>query len=244
MSTTRPPEGARTAARQAGAYSMTTAPVTSAGTVYGVLLNSKDEWAAWAPQMAEPPYKAPPKAPVLYVKTVNTWSACGNAICLPYRAPKVEIGASLAMVIGTAAQHVTAAEALAHVAGYVLVNDLSLPHASFYRPPVKYKNLDGFLGIGPKLATPAEVGDPAGVRLEVRIDGILAQTVDCARMLRPAARLIADVSEFMTLHRGDVLLLGLGVNRPLAHEGQRVDIHAPGIPALGTLSNPLIAEAA
>lgn len=223
---------------------MSTAPVLSAGTVYGVLLNSKDEWNAWAAQMSEPPYKAPPKAPVLYVKTANTWSACGATIAVPARAPEVEIGASLALVIGTPAHQIKAAEALAHVAAYVLVNDLSLPHASYYRPPVKYKNLDGFLGIGPKLATPAEVGDPARVRLEVRVDGQLRQTVDCAQMLRPAARLIADVSEFMTLRRGDVLLLGLGAHRPLAGTGQRIDIHAPGIPALGTLSNTLVQEAA
>jgi len=219
-------------------------PILAAGTVYGVLLNAKEEWDAWAAQMSEPPYQAPPQAPVLYIKTANTWSVCGSAIVVPARAPEVEIGASLAMVIGTAAQQVAAAEALAHVAGYVLVNDLSLPHASYYRPPVKYKNLDGFLGIGPRLVTPAEVGDPARVRLEVRVDGTLRQTVDCAQMLRPAAQLIADVSEFMTLRRGDVLLLGLGAQRPLARAGQRIEIRAAGHAALGTLTHTLVAEAA
>jgi 5-oxopent-3-ene-1,2,5-tricarboxylate decarboxylase/2-hydroxyhepta-2,4-diene-1,7-dioate isomerase len=223
---------------------MNPATALSAGTVYGVLLNSKDEWAAWAAQMTEPPYKAAPKAPALYVKTANTWSTCGSAIGLPTRAPEVEIGASLAMVFGAAAQRVSAANALSHVAGYVLVNDLSLPHASFYRPPVKFKNLDGFLGIGPRLATPGEVGDPAGVQLEVRVDRKLCQTVDCAQMRRSAAQLIADVSEFMTLRRGDILLLGLGANRPLARAGQHIEIRAPGISALGTLTNTLIQETA
>ncbi|MDP3701686.1 MAG: fumarylacetoacetate hydrolase family protein [Hylemonella sp.] len=223
---------------------MSHAPVLAAGTVYGVLLNSQDEWAAWAAQMSEPPYKAPPKAPVLYVKTANTWSACGSAIAVPARAPQVEIGASLALVIGTPAHQVRPQTALQHVAGYVLVNDLSLPHASYYRPPVKYKNLDGFLGIGPRLATPTELGDPNRLLLEVRIDGKLKQTVDLGRMLRPAAQLIADVSEFMTLRHGDVLLLGLGADRPLASAGQRIDIHAAGVPVLGTLSNTLVQEAA
>jgi 5-oxopent-3-ene-1,2,5-tricarboxylate decarboxylase/2-hydroxyhepta-2,4-diene-1,7-dioate isomerase len=88
------------------------------------------------------------------------------------------------------------------------------------------------------------VGDPARVQLEVRVDGALRQTVDCAQMLRPAAQLIANISEFMTLRRGDVLLLGLGANRPLARAGQRIDIRAPGIPALGTLTNTLISELA
>lgn len=221
----------------------TLSSVLRAGTVYGVLLNAKDEWSAWTAQMSEPPYKGSPKAPVLYVKTANTWSACGSPIGLPARASQAEVGASLAMVIGTAAQRVTANEALGHVAGYVLVNDLSLPHASYYRPPVKYKNLDGFLGIGPKLATPTEVGDPARVRLEVRIDGTLRQTVSLADMIRPAAQLMADVTEFMTLRCGDVLLLGLGAGRPLARAGQAVEIRAAGIPALGELSNTLVAQA-
>ena len=218
--------------------------VLAAGTVYGVLLNSKDEWAAWTAQMNEPPYKAPPQAPVLYIKTANTWSACGATIAMPARAPEVEIGASLALVIGTPAHQVSTDHALAHVGGYVLVNDLSLPHASYYRPPVKYKNLDGFLGIGPRCATPDEVGDPNRLRLEVRVDGQLQQTVDLGRMLRPAAQLIADVSEFMTLRHGDVLLLGLGDRRPLARAGQHVEIRAAGLDALGVLTNTLVQEAA
>lgn len=217
--------------------------VTSIGTVYGVLLNSQDEWDAWSGQMNEAPYKAAPRAPVLYIKTANTWSACGAAIAVPAHAPEVEIGASLALVIGEDAHRVHASAALAHVAGYVLVNDLSLPHASYYRPPVKYKNLDGFLGIGPRFATPAQVGNPNRLKLEVRVDGRLQQTVELARMRRAAAPLIADVSEFMTLHRGDVLLLGLGAKRPRARAGQRVDICAPGLPALGTLTNTLVTEA-
>ena len=71
------------------------------------------------------------------------------------------------------------------MAGYVLMNDLSIPHASFFRPPVKFKCLDGFLGIGSTLL-PAGAGiDPSRFRLEVRINGELKQRVDfpnwCAR---------------------------------------------------------------
>lgn len=219
-------------------------PVLSAGTVYGVLLNSENEWSAWAAQMSEPPYKAAPRAPVLYIKTANTWSAHGASIAVPARAPEVEIGASLALVIGEAATRVRPEDALRHVAGYVLVNDLSLPHASYYRPPVKYKNLDGFLGIGPHFASPADVGNPNRLCLEVRVDGRLQQTVDLAQMRRHGAQLIADVSEFMTLRHGDVLLLGLGADRPRARAGQRIEIAAAGVPALGTLTNTLVEEQA
>lgn len=223
---------------------MSSPPFVPAGTVYGTLLNTLDEWEVLSPQMALPPYKGAPKAPVLYIKTANTWSPCGSPITVPATATELEVGASIAMVIGTPVHRSTVHSALDHIAAYVLVNDLSLPHASFFRPPVKYKNLDGFLGIGPHLAPAHRAGNPNNFQLEVRIDGALRQTVDYARLVRPAAQLLADVSEFMTLHPGDVLLLGCGANRPLARAGQRIDISAPGLPALGTLSNTLVAEAA
>jgi len=201
------------------------------GTVYGTLLNSQGEWDALRAQMDQPPYKSPPKAPVLYVKPANTWSAHGASIPVPAHVPQVEVGATIAMVMGIG--HGT-------VAGYVLLNDQSVPHASFFRPPVRFKCLDGFLGIGATLVPPAEAGDPAHFKLEVRINGELKQTFDFADLIRPAAQLLANVNEFMTLQPGDVLMLGCGPNRPLAATGDRIDISAPGF---GTLTNTLVAEA-
>ena len=90
------------------------------GTVYGTLLNFRSEYDALAPQMHEAPYKAPPKAPILYVKPANTWSFDGEDVPVPARVAQVEIGATLAMVMKAPGQ----------VAGYVLMNDLSVPHAS------------------------------------------------------------------------------------------------------------------
>ncbi len=200
------------------------------GTVYGVLLNFRNEIDALTPQMSQPPYKAPPQAPVLYVKTANTWSAHGAAIAVPAHVPAVEIGATIAMVMGKAGK----------VQGYVLMNDLSLPHASFFRPPVKFKNLDGFLGIGERLLPADQAGDPAAFTLEVRINGELRQRADFSQLARPAAQLLADVVAFMTLRPGDVLMLGCDLGRPLAKAGDRIDITAPGF---GTLSNTLVAEA-
>lgn len=68
-----------------------------AGTVYGTLLNFRREWDLWAPKMTEAPYKAAPKAPVLYVKTANTFTPCGADIAVP---GEVEVGAALGLVIG------------------------------------------------------------------------------------------------------------------------------------------------
>jgi 5-oxopent-3-ene-1,2,5-tricarboxylate decarboxylase/2-hydroxyhepta-2,4-diene-1,7-dioate isomerase len=201
------------------------------GTVYGVLLNFKKEVDALAPQMNQAPYKAAPKAPVLYVKTANTWSAHGAAIAMPARVPEVEIGATIAMVMGDPGK----------VQGYVLMNDLSIPHASFFRPPVKFKCLDGFLGIGERLLPSDQAGDPSSFRLGVRINGEVRQTMDFSQLVRPAVQLLTDVGDFMTLRAGDVLMLGCDAGRPLAKGGDRIDITAPGF---GTLSNKLVAEAA
>ena len=198
------------------------------GTVYGVLLNFKAEADALASQMNQPPHRAPPKAPVLYVKTANTWSPHGSTVTLPRDAAQVEVGATIAMVIG----------AQGSVAGHVLMNDFSLPHASFFRPPVKYKCVDGFLGIGPALRVG---GDPAGFSLEVRINGEVRHTADFSQLIRNAPQLLADVNAFMTLAPGDVLMLGCNAGRPMARAGDHIEIVAPGFE---TLRNTLVQEAA
>ena len=230
-----------------------------AGTVYGTLLNFRDEIAALGPQMSQSPYKAPPQAPVLFVKTANTWSSNGAAVPVPVRVPEVEVGATIAMVIKTAPaftylesnlqfSHVIYSKfAINTVVDYVLMTDFSVPHASFFRPPVKFKCLDGFLGIGSQRVSSHQVGNIADLTLEVRINNQLCQTVNFAGMVRSAAQLLADVSEFMTLQEGDVLMLGCdclpGGGRPLARVGDRIDISVPGLPAFGILSNTLVAEA-
>ncbi len=212
-------------------------PFMPTGTVYGTLLNFKAELVAMQPQMNQPPYKAPPQAPVLYVKPANTWSVNGASIAVPARVPEVEIGATVAMVMMSngSNQHVH----------YVLMNDLSIPHSSFFRPPVKFKCLDGFLGIG---SHAIEVDQAQDFKLEVRVNGKLVQSLDFSQLVRPAGQLLADVSEFMTLRDGDVLMLGCDClptgKRPVATVGDVITISSPSHPALGTLSNTLVEEAA
>jgi len=201
------------------------------GTVYGTLMNFRGELDALGDAMNQPPYKAPPQAPVLYVKPANTWTENGRAIALPAHVPEVELGATVAMVMKSARE----------IAGYVLMNDLTIPHDSLFRPPVKFNCLDGFLGIGDRMRARNEAGDPAVFKLEVRVNGELKQTVRFSQLLRPAEKLLADVSEFMTLGEGDMLMLGCDDGRPRARVGDRVEIF---MPALGTLSHDFVAEAA
>jgi 5-oxopent-3-ene-1,2,5-tricarboxylate decarboxylase / 2-hydroxyhepta-2,4-diene-1,7-dioate isomerase len=141
------------------------------------------------------------------------------------------VGATVAMVMRSATE----------VEGYVLMNDVRLPHDSFFRPPVKFNCLDGFLGIGDRIRARNEAGDPAVFKLEVRVNGELKQTVRFSQMVRNADKLLADVSEFMTLGPGDMLMLGCDAGRPRVRAGDRVEIK---MPALGTLTNLFVAEAA
>ncbi|MCD6076290.1 MAG: fumarylacetoacetate hydrolase [Ramlibacter sp.] len=205
--------------------------VMKRGTVYGTRMNFRGELDALGAQMNEAPYKAPPQAPVLYVKPANTWTENGGTIAVPAHVAEVEVGATVAIVMRSATE----------IEGFVLMNDVSIPHDSFYRPPVKYNALDGFLGIGDRIRARNEAGDPAVFKVEVRVNGELKQTVRFSQMVRPADQLLADVSEFMTLAPGDMLMLGTDVGRPRVRAGDRVEVK---MPALGTLTNLFVAEAA
>ena len=208
------------------------------GTVYGTLLNHHDALAALGAAVREPPYKAPPKAPVLYIKPRNTWVGAGDAIVVPAGVDELEIGATLGLVVGRTACRVSEAEALSFVAGYVIVNDVSVPHASYYRPSLRFKARDGFCPIGPFVACDA-VGSPDALQVQVEIDGRVVHRSSTAGLIRPSARLLAEVSEFMTLSPGDVLMVGVAAGAPRARAGQRVSILIDG---MGRLDNTLVTD--
>ena len=216
-------------------------PTPIGGTVYGTLLNDPRALAALGEAVKLPPYKAPPKAPVLYIKPRNTRIGPGDAIIVPEAIAELEIGASLGIVIGRTACNVAEAEALSVVAGYTVCNDVSVPHASFYRPSLRFKCRDTFMAIASCTVPAKQVANPDALAIEVRLDGRTVQRAGTAGMRRGVARLIADVSEFMTLSPGDVLMLGVPFGAPLARAGQQVWI---GIAGIGTLENPLLAEVA
>ena len=208
------------------------------GTVYGTLLNHRDALAALGEQVHAAPYKAPPKAPVLYIKPRNTWAEPGAAVEVPADAPELEMGATLGLVIGRTACRVSEADALGHVAGYVVMNDISVPHAAVYRPSMRFKCRDGFCPIGPVVPASASI-DPDVLAITVAIDGTVVQRSSTAGLIRPVAKLLADVTEFMTLHPGDVLAVGVAAGSPRARAGQQVRITIEGV---GELKHTLVAE--
>ena len=214
------------------------APYRLSGAVIGVLLNHAPALAALGDAVNQPPYKAPPRAPVLYLKPRNTLAGPGSACEVPAGVSALQIGANLGIVIGRTACRVSEHDALECVAGYVIVDDLSVPHDSFYRPSVRHTARDGSCVIGPAVARD-RVRDAAALAVRVFVDGELVQHTDTGDRIRPLARLLADVTDFLTLAPGDIVLLGTSLGAPTAHAGQRIAIEIDGI---GRLEHALVAS--
>ena len=209
-------------------------------TVVGALLEFQGAWQALEPVMAQPPHHRPPVHPVLYIKPANTWARHGDSVLLPPDVAEVEIGATLGISFARAASRVNAAQALSHVSGYCVVNDVTVPHQSLLRPPMRQKCRDGFCPIGPWVSAD-ELRDPGTLEIRSYINGDLHQRSHTAQLRRNVAQLIADVSEFMTLAPGDLLLVGVAEQPARARVGDTMAVEIDGI---GRLENPLQAETA
>lgn len=209
------------------------------GTIYGVLLNYKGALASLGNAVHEAPYNGAPKAPILYIKPINTHIGYGSPIPLPTEITELAIGAALGVVIGRTATRVSENEAFEYVAGYTIVNDVSIPHSSVYRPAVSQLARDGFCPIGPWIIKPEFINNPDDLGIRVFINGSLMQENTTANLIRSVARLIAEITDFMTLSVGDTLLVGIPENAPLAKAGDCVRIEIDGI---GSLENQIVPE--
>lgn len=205
-------------------------------TVVGAMFEFQDAWDAAAGAMAREPHHRPPMHPVLYLKPANTWCRHGDAVVLPHDVDEVEVGATLGISFARTASRVAEADALGFVGGYCIVNDVTVPHTSWLRPPLKQKCRDGFCPVGP-LVEAAAVPDPGALEIRSYVDGELKHRARTGSLRRQVARLIADVSEFMSLAPGDLLLVGVPHGVPRARAGQRMAIEIDG---LGRLENPLV----
>jgi len=203
-------------------------PYRLSGVVYGPLLNQRSALGRLGDAVNQPPYKAPPRGPVLYMKPRNTLAFDGQRTAIPDGVQAMRVGATLGLVLGRAACRVSTETALDHVAGLVLVADLTVPHDKFYRPSAPFVARDASCFIGPRIVPLAQIGDPNAVTLSLRIGDTHASAC-MADMVRPAARLLADVTEFMTLSAGDLLLLGTCPDMPLLGRGQAFVVGAPGM---------------
>lgn len=208
------------------------APWRLSGLVVGTLLNDPATLASLGDAAHAPPYKAPPRWPVLYLKPRNTLAGDGADTPLPASVDRLQVGASLGIVIGRTACHVSAVDAPRFIAGWTLVADLYVPHDSLYRPSVRQRALDCSCLVGPRAVRRDAIADADTLDIVVRTGEGPAHVSRTTGMTRPVSKLLQDVTEFMTLRPGDVLMLGIRDGAPLAAAGVRYSIECPGIGVL------------
>ena len=151
-----------------------------------------------------------PAEPILFMKAPSCIQGPDDDVTLPRDSTKSDWEVELGVVIGTRASYVEQADALAHVAGYCLINDLSEREYQLERGGTwdKGKGCDTFGPIGPWLVTADEVGDPQQLSMWLDVNGKRMQTGNTRTMIFGVAELVSYVSRFMTLLPGDIITTG------------------------------------
>jgi len=158
---------------------------------------------------AEEAGQEPPATPTFFAKFVNALAAPGAEVALPAASRKVDYEAEVAFVVGRRARAVTEADALDHVAGYTLLNDLSARDLQFATPQwMPGKVFDGAAPCGPALVTPDEAGPPEAIAIELTLNGEVMQSATTADLIHSIPVLVSHLSTLMTLEPGDIVSTG------------------------------------
>ena len=151
-----------------------------------------------------------PKEPIVFTKHLSCINGPNDDVLLPKGSKKSDWEVELGFVIGTKAKHVTKKDALSHIAGYCLINDISEREYQLERGGqwVKGKSCDTFGPIGPWLVTPDELGNIQRLDLMMQLNGETMQDGTTKNMIFTIAHLVSYLSKFMTLMPGDIVCTG------------------------------------
>jgi 2-keto-4-pentenoate hydratase/2-oxohepta-3-ene-1,7-dioic acid hydratase in catechol pathway len=183
-----------------------------------------------------------PKAPTIFGKYRNALAAPGATVQLPANSRKVDYEAEVAFVVGRRAKDVPEAEALDHIAGYTLLNDLSARDLQFSTPQwMSGKVFDGSAPCGPALVTPEEAGPAEAIEIRLTLNGEEMQNASTADLIFDMAALLSHLSGLMTLEPGDIVSTGTpeGVGsirdpRVWLADGDEIVIESPTLGRLET----------
>lgn len=201
----------------------------------------------YADHAAESGMPVPPE-PVLFMKATSAICGPNDPIIIPRGSIKTDWEVELGVVIGKRTKYVNEADALAHVAGYCVINDVSERAFQTERAGqwTKGKSCDNFGQTGPWLVTPDEAGDPQNLTMWLTVNGEKVQNGSTRTMVYGVAHLISYLSQFMTLHPGDIIStgtppgVGLGMKPPrYLKAGDVVEL---GIQGLGEQKQQVIAD--
>lgn len=177
--------------------------VGQVGKIVGIALNYR--------RHAEETGGSVPPEPHLFLKATSALSGANDPLIMPPTATKLDWEVELGVVIGRTARNVTAATAMDYVAGYCVLDDVSERAFQSERggqQHTKGKSADSFCPIGPWLVTTDAIADPQNIALWTQVNGVTMQDGNTAQMIYPVAALIAAISEFMSLHPGDIIASG------------------------------------
>ncbi|MEX8193728.1 fumarylacetoacetate hydrolase family protein [Comamonas guangdongensis] len=202
-------------------------PVARVGKIVCVGLNYADHAAETG--------AAAPAEPVLFMKAVTAIGGPADAVQIPPGAAKVDWEVELGIVIGSRATRVAEAQALEHVAGYVLANDVSERAWQMERGGTwdKGKSHDSFAPLGPWLVTADEVSDPHRIALWLEVNGRRMQNGNTSNFIFGVPKLISYISRFMTLEAGDVILTGTPAGVGLGQKPEPVFLKPGDVMRLG-----------
>ena len=206
------------------------APLSRTGKIVCVGLNYSDHAAETGQEV--------PKEPILFLKGGHTLQGPNDEVRIPRGSAKTDWEVELGVVIGRRALYVAEEDALSHVAGYCVCNDVSERAYQLERGGTwdKGKNCDTFGPVGPWLVTPSEVADPQNLRLWLDVNGRRFQNGTTATMVFGVRFLVHYISQFMPLEPGDVIStgtppgVGLGQKPPVyLRAGDQIQLGIEGL---------------
>ena len=188
-----------------------------------------------------------PKEPIIFIKSLSAYSGPYDAVTIPRGSVKTDWECELGVVIGKKASYVSEAEAMDHVAGYCVCNDVSEREYQMERGGTwdKGKGCETFGPTGPWMVTKDEIADPQNLAMWLDVDGQRMQNGSSKTMIFGVVKLVSYVSQFITLHPGDIIStgtppgVGAGMKPPVfLKAGQTMKV---GIEGLGEQSTPVVA---
>jgi 2-keto-4-pentenoate hydratase/2-oxohepta-3-ene-1,7-dioic acid hydratase in catechol pathway len=190
-------------------------PVGGIGKLVGIGLNYSDHAAELGAE--------PPDEPVVFLKALTALGGPNDPVVMPRGSAKTDWEVELGIVIGRRAKYVDREQALAHVAGYTIVNDVSERALQLEGSGqwTKGKSCDTFAPVGPWLVTPDEVGDVQALDLVTEVNGERMQTGNTGRMIFGVAEIVVYLSGIMTLEPGDVIATGTPPGVGVGHKPPR-----------------------
>lgn len=203
------------------------------GTIFALGLN-------YADHASELEFKAP-EEPLVFLKGPNSLTGHRQVSVRPAQVDYMHYEAELVAVIGKTARNVSREQAMDYVAGYTLCNDYAIRDylENYYRPNLRVKSRDTLTPIGPYIVDRDDVADPHNLTLSTYINGELRQRGTTADMIFDIPYLIEYLSEFMTLHPGDMIATGTPKGLADVQPGDEIVVEIEGI---GRLVNHIISE--